>query len=53
MLAGFKEATGDIIVYMDPDLQDPPEIVSEMYSKFKNGAEIVHAGRLRRDGENF
>ena len=53
VLAGFKEATGDIIVYMDSDLQDPPEIVSEMYSKFKNGAEIVHASRLRRDGENF
>ena len=53
VLAGFKEAKGDIIVYMDSDLQDPPEIVSEMYSKFKNGAEIVHASRLRRDGENF
>ena len=53
VLAGFKQSKGDVIVYMDSDLQDPPEIVSEMYEKFLNGAEVVHASRLRRDGESF
>ena len=53
VLAGFKEAKGDVIVYMDSDLQDPPEVVVEMYSKLRSGAEVIHAKRLKRDGESF
>lgn len=53
VLAGFKEAKGDIIVYMDSDLQDPPELIEKMYTKFLEGVEVVHAKRLKRDGESF
>jgi dolichol-phosphate mannosyltransferase len=36
---------------MDADLQDPPEVVEEMYQKFLSGADVVHATRTERDGE--
>jgi len=52
VLAGFKEAQGDIIVYMDSDLQDPPELISEMYDKLIKGSDVVHAKRLKRGGES-
>jgi polyisoprenyl-phosphate glycosyltransferase len=52
VLAGFAHAQGDAVVYMDADLQDPPEIVSEMVKKFREGAEVVHSTRTSRDGEN-
>jgi len=51
VLAGFAHARGDAVVYMDADLQDPPEIVPEMVMKFRNGAEVVHTTRTHRDGE--
>jgi glycosyltransferase involved in cell wall biosynthesis len=51
VLAGLAVAKGDAVVYMDSDLQDPPELVSEMVEKFRNGAEVVHTTRTHRDGE--
>lgn len=51
VLAGLAYAKGDAVVYMDSDLQDPPELVSEMVSRFRNGAEVVHTTRTHRDGE--
>jgi len=52
VLAGLSFAKGDAIVYMDSDLQDPPELVLEMVEKFRNGAEVVHTTRTKRDGES-
>lgn len=53
LLAGYKEAKGDVIVSIDADLQDPPELISEMIKKWQKGAKIVYAKRTLREGENF
>lgn len=51
-LAGFKYAQGDAIIYMDTDLQDPPEIIPELLSKWSEGYEVVHTTRIKREGES-
>lgn len=53
LLAGLSEARGDAVVLMDADLQDPPELVHGMIEKWRGGADIVHAQRRERRGENF
>ena len=52
VLAGFKQAKGDCIVYMDSDLQDPPEILEKLIKEHEKGAEIVHTVRTKRLGES-
>ncbi len=52
VLAGLKHSRGDIVVYMDSDLQDPPELIPELVKRHKNGAEVVHTTRTHREGEN-
>lgn len=52
ILAGIKHSSGSCILIMDADLQDPPEVIPEMYSEFKKGFEVVHTKRLSRAGEN-
>lgn len=48
--AGINYAKGDFIIMMDADLQDPPELISEMYRKMhENDADIVYAKRLERN----
>ena len=47
--AGIHYSRGDAVVVMDADLQDPPEVVREMLAHWREGAEIVHAVRGRRD----
>ena len=51
VLAGLKNATGDAIIYMDSDLQDPPEIIPNLIKKFEEGYEVVHTKRTKRLGE--
>ncbi len=51
--AGLKNATGDIIITMDCDLQDPPELIPEMLKKYEDGYEIVHPQRTKRRGDKF
>ena len=51
VLAGLDHAKGDAIIYMDSDLQDPPEIIPKLIEKFENGFEIVHTKRTKRLGE--
>ena len=53
VLAGFEQAKGDAVIYMDTDLQDPPELVGEMVERFRNGAQVVHTTRTHREGEGF
>lgn len=52
VLAGFSHAKGDALIYMDADLQDPPELIPQMIERFRNGAEVVHTTRTHRDGES-
>ena len=53
VLAGMKYATGNILVYMDADLQDPPELIPEMLNAYKKmGVDVVHTQRTSRDGES-
>jgi len=52
LMAGLAHAKGDAVVYMDTDLQDPPEVIPEMLAKWRQGAEVVYTVRTRREGEN-
>jgi dolichol-phosphate mannosyltransferase len=48
--AGLDQATGDAVIIMDTDLQDPPKVSLELIDAWRDGAEIVHARRrTRRD----
>ena len=49
--AGLDFASGDAVVIMDADLQDPPEVALEMAALWREGYEVVHAVRLQRTGE--
>lgn len=49
MLAGFKGATGDLVLHLSADLQDPVELIPRMVREFENGAEIVVCHRVNRD----
>jgi glycosyltransferase involved in cell wall biosynthesis len=52
VLAGFAQSKGEAVIYMDTDLQDPPELIPQMLEKFRAGAEVVHTTRTHRDGES-
>ena len=51
--AGLKSATGDAVVVMDADLQDPPQLIIEMVKKWEDGADIVVASRESRTNDSF
>ena len=51
--AGLDIAKGDAVVIIDADLQDPPELIAEMFVKWQQGFEVVYAKRKERRGENF
>jgi len=50
--AGMDAAAGEAVIVMDADLQDPPELVHQLISRWKEGYHIVHARRLSREGEH-
>jgi dolichol-phosphate mannosyltransferase len=52
VLAGMAVARGDAVIYMDADLQDPPETIPAMLERWRQGAEVVHTVRTRRRGES-
>lgn len=49
--AGLKHATGDAVVIIDGDLQDPPALIRDMLEKWKEGFQVVYAQRRKRAGE--
>ena len=49
--AGLDHASGDAVVMMDADLQDPPELIPEMLDRWRAGADVVYAVRTAREGE--
>lgn len=51
--AGLDKAIGDRIVIIDADLQDPPELIIDMYNKMDEGYEVVYAKRKARKGESW
>ena len=51
--AGMENATGDAIIIIDADLQDPPEVMLQMIDKWKEGYEVVYGKRLKRKGETL
>ena len=51
--AGMNYATGNAVIIMDADLQDPPEVVLEMVSRWREGYDIVYAVREERLGESW
>src|SRR4051812_30151875 len=46
--AGLDEATGDAVILMDSDLQDPPDVLQAFVEKWRQGYEVVYAVRKRR-----
>lgn len=51
LLAGLEVAVGDFVTIMDVDLQDPPEILPEMFEKLQEGYDVVGTRRTSRTGE--
>ena len=51
--AGMDYALGAAIIMIDADLQDPPELILDMITKWKVGFEVVYAKRTKRKGETF
>ena len=50
--AGIKEVSGDAIVIMDADLQDPPELIPDMLKLWEDGYEVIYGKRNTRKGES-
>jgi len=51
--AGLDYACGQAVIIIDSDLQDPPEVISDMIAKWREGYEIVYAIRAEREGESW
>lgn len=51
--AGLDSCRGKAVVIIDGDLQDPPEVIPELYAKYKEGFEVVYAKRVEREGESL
>lgn len=49
--AGLDLVSGDAVVLIDSDLQDPPEVILEMVAEWKKGADVVYGQRRTREGE--
>lgn len=51
--AGVFHSSGDAVIIIDSDLQDPPELIVDMIKKWEQGFHVVYAKRKKRDGETF
>ena len=51
--AGLAHADGDVVVFMDGDLQDPPELIPDLLNCWRDGAQIVQAQRRSRKEHGF
>ena len=51
--AGLDYARGQAVAIIDSDLQDPPEVILEMFAKWREGYEVVYAVRSEREGETW
>jgi len=53
LAAGILHTSGDAVVSLDADLQDPPELIGEMIKEYKSGHDIVYAVRRERTTDSF
>ncbi len=53
LTAGLDHASGDAVIVIDADLQDPPELIPELIGQWREGYDVVYAKRLSREGESF
>lgn len=51
--SGMRIATGDAVILLDGDLQDPPEIIEDFYNKWQEGFEVVYGIRVKREATWF
>jgi len=51
--SGMQAATGDAVILMDGDLQDPPELIAEFYPLWRSGYDIVYGVRVKREESLF
>lgn len=51
--SGMDYSSGQVVVVIDADLQDPPEIIPKMIEKWEEGFDVVYGKRLQREGETL
>ena len=51
--AGLDASKGKVVVFIDGDLQDPPELIIDFYKKYKEGYEVVYAKKKRKKRRSF
>lgn len=52
-MSGMEISTGDVVVLLDGDLQDPPELIEAFYTKWKEGYDVVYGQRIKREGNKL
>ena len=52
-VSGMQIASGDAVILLDGDLQDPPELIAQFYAKWREGYEVVYGARGRREGSTL
>jgi polyisoprenyl-phosphate glycosyltransferase len=52
-MSGMEISTGDAVVLLDGDLQDPPELIEDFYNKWKEGNDVVYGSRVKREGDQL
>lgn len=53
ILAGMEASSGDAVVVIDCDMQDPPEVIPELVQRWREGFDVVYAQRRSREGETL
>jgi polyisoprenyl-phosphate glycosyltransferase len=51
LTAALEHTSGDVVVMLDGDLQDPPEVIPDLLDRWREGADVVYAVREAREGE--
>lgn len=53
LTAGMDQASGEAVIPIDADLQDPPELIRALVAKWREGLDVVYATRIEREGESW
>ena len=53
LTAGLDYSSGDAVIVIDTDLQDPPELIPKLVEKWREGYDVVNAKRIKRKGESL
>jgi polyisoprenyl-phosphate glycosyltransferase len=52
-LSGMEISTGDAVILLDGDLQDPPELIEQFYERFQEGFDVIYGRRVAREGNQL